>query len=182
MVGVSDHAFIIHWYIWNYSAPLIWIRRSFVSSVSNSWLLAGTISVKTVKVKENSSPSWVFPWLNLLFQFWKSPYDTLSVHASSYIYVWLMDLHILPQAIPSLLASDAGSEVSTAAIMCYLDYNRAKNMLALNPFTTRDTILSPQSSQTLKQSLPGGTLWHCIKYLCWEMVSYNYGLPNRHRG
>lgn len=41
-----------------------------------------------------------------------------------------MVLQVLPQAIPSLLASDAGSEVSTAALMCDLDYNRAKNMLA----------------------------------------------------
>lgn len=90
-----------------------------------------------------------------------------------------MVLQVLPQAIPSLRASDADGEVSTAAIMCYLDYNRAKN---LNHFTRRETILSPQSSQTLKQSLPGETLWHCIKYPCWEMVSYNYGLPNRHCG
>lgn len=54
-----------------------------------------------------------------------------------------MVLQVLPQAIPSLLASDAGSEVSTAALMCDLDYNRAKNMLALNHFTTRDTIPPP---------------------------------------
>lgn len=73
-----------------------------------------------------------------------------------------MVLQVLPQAIPSLLASDAGSEVSTAALMCDLDYNRAKNMLALNHFTTRDTIPPPPppapNSQTLKQSLPGETL------------------------
>lgn len=64
------------------------------------------------------------------------------------------------------LASDSGREVSTAAFVCYLDYNGAKTVLALNHFNTRDTILSPQSSQTLKQSLPGETFWHCIKYPC----------------
>lgn len=58
-----------------------------------------------------------------------------------------MVLQVLPQAIPSLLASDADGEVSTAAIMCYLDYNRAKN---LNHFTRRETILSPLKLANLK--------------------------------
>lgn len=77
-----------------------------------------------------------------------------------------MVLQVLPQAIPSLLASDAGSEVSTAALMCDLDYNRAKNMLALNHFTTRDTIPPPPPPpQTHKPWNKAclGRLWHCIK-------------------
>lgn len=37
MVGVSGHAFIIHWYIWDESSPLIWIRGNFMSSVTYSW-------------------------------------------------------------------------------------------------------------------------------------------------
>lgn len=43
----ATHVFIIRWYIWNYSSPLVWIRGDFMSSVSNSWLLVGKISVKT---------------------------------------------------------------------------------------------------------------------------------------
>lgn len=63
------------------------------------------------------------------------------------------------------LASDSGREVSTAAFVCYLDYNGAKTVLALNHFNTRDTILSPQSSQTLKQSLPGETFGTVLNIL-----------------
>lgn len=65
-----------------------------------------------------------------------------------------MVLQVLPQAIPSLLASHAGSEVSTAAAMCYLDYNGAKNMLALNHFTARDTILPPLLKLTNLKTKP----------------------------
>lgn len=55
----------------------------------------------------------------------------------------------LPQAIPRALASHAGSEVSSACLMCYLGYNRAKNLLhnqRLNPFPTKLTNLKTKSA------------------------------------
>lgn len=58
-----------------------------------------------------------------------------------------MVLQVLPQAIPRPLARDAGSEVSSAALMCYLDYN--KNLLHSqrhNPFPPKLTNLKTKTA------------------------------------